>query len=79
MDKKIELFTWSYCPFCVKAKELLDSKGYEYDEVVLDTNDVRRQELIERTGQESVPYVFIDYVLIGGYDDLKKLDDEGKL
>lgn len=79
MDKYIELYTWSYCPFCQKAKMLLDSKGYKYDEVVLDDKDARRQELLERTGQNTVPYIFIDYVLIGGYDDLKKMDDEGRL
>lgn len=79
MDKKFELYTWSYCPFCQRAKSLLDSKGYKYDEYVIDNDNDKRQELIDKTGQRSVPYVFIDDKLIGGFDDLKKMDDEGNL
>lgn len=79
MDKKIELYTWSYCPFCQNAKKLLDEKGYDYEETVLDDNEDRRKELKEETGQGTVPYVFIDGELIGGYDDLKAMDEEGKL
>ena len=73
------LYTWSYCPFCQNAKKLLDNKGYKYEEHILDNNDDKRQELKNETGQGTVPYVFIDGELIGGFDDLKKLDDEGKL
>lgn len=79
MNKKIELYTWSYCPFCKNAKKLLDSKGYKYDEYILDNNEEKRLELKAKTGQGTVPYVFIDGELIGGFDDLKKLDDKGKL
>ena len=53
MDKKIEMYTWSYCPFCKNAKKLLDEKGYEYKETVLDTDDDRRAELVKETGQKT--------------------------
>ena len=79
MEKKIELYTWSYCPFCQNAKRLLDSKGYKYEEHVIDNDDEKRQELIGKTGQNTVPYVFIDDELIGGFDDLKAMDDAGNL
>lgn len=79
MDKKIELYTWSYCPFCQNAKRLLESKGYKYDEIKLDNDEKKREELIAQTGQSTVPFVFIDGELIGGYDDLKALDDKGQL
>lgn len=79
MAKKIELYTWSYCPFCTNAKNLLNSKGYEYEEHLIDNDDAKRQELIKSTGQDTVPYIFIDGKLIGGYDDLKKMDDQGHL
>ena len=79
LDKKIELYTWSYCPFCKNAKKLLDKKGYKYEEVVLDDDEAQRLELKEKTGQGTVPYVFIDGELIGGFDDLKALDDAGNL
>lgn len=79
MDKDIKLYTWSYCPFCRKAKKLLDKKGYDYEEVVLDDDEVRRKELIEETGQETVPMIFIDGQLIGGFDQLKAMDEQGDL
>ncbi len=79
MEKNIELYTWTYCPFCQGAKQLLDSKGLKYQETILDDNEERRKELKAETGQGTVPYVFIDGELIGGFDDLKKLDSEGKL
>lgn len=79
MDKKIELYTWSYCPFCQNAKRLLDNKGYKYEEHVLDDNEEKRLELKTKTGQGTVPYVFIDGELIGGFDNLKEMDDKGRL
>lgn len=79
MEKNIELYTWTYCPFCKKAVELLDSKGYKYVEHLIDNDQEKKQELTKQTGQSTVPYVFIDGDLIGGFDDLKKMDDEGKL
>lgn len=79
MDKKIELYTTKFCPFCSRAKALLDDKGYKYDLHELDNDRAKRKELEEKTGQNTVPYVFIDGDLIGGYDDLKALDDQGKL
>nr|WP_300005677.1 glutaredoxin 3 [Tissierella sp.] len=79
MDKKIEMYTWSYCPFCQGAKKLLDEKGYKYEETVLDNDEARRKELAEETGQNTVPMIFIDGELIGGFDDLKAMDKAGKL
>lgn len=79
LDKDIKLYTWSYCPFCQNAKKLLDKKGYDYEEVVLDDDEVRRKEMIEETGQETVPMIFIDGRLIGGFDQLKAMDEQGEL
>lgn len=79
MDKKIELYTTRFCPFCSRAKALLDHKGYKYDLYELDQDQTRKKELEDETGQNTVPYVFIDGELIGGFDDLKALDDQGKL
>ncbi len=77
--KKIELYTWSYCPFCIKAKQLLDNKGMEYKEHVIDNDPDKKKELFKTTGQDTVPYVFIDGELIGGCDDLIAMDKAGKL
>ena len=76
---KIVLFTWSYCPYCINAKKLLDEKNIPYAEHLIDDKPEKKQELYEKTGQDTVPYVFIDDELIGGYTELKQLDEEGKL
>lgn len=75
----ILIYTWTYCPFCVKAKKLLDDKKFPYKEIIIDSNDAKKRELYERTGQSTVPFIFIDGEFIGGYIELKALNDQGKL
>lgn len=77
--RKAELYTWKFCPFCINAKELLDEKGIKYEEYNIQKDNDKKKELLEKTGQDTVPYVFLDGEFIGGYDDLKALDVEGKL
>lgn len=79
LDTKFELYTWSHCPFCQNAKRLLDRKGYKYVEHVIDDDDDKRQELIKSSGQSTVPYIYLDGVLIGGFDDLRFLEEQGKI
>lgn len=77
---KIEIYTWSTCPFCVRAKKLLDRKGAQYTEYDITGDDAARAKMIERTGgPKSVPQIFIDDKHIGGCDDLHELDYDGKL
>lgn len=76
---KVELYTWSYCPYCKKAKEILDDKGIPYSETVIDGNDAKKQELYKKTGQNTVPYIFINEEFIGGCSDLDELNKSGKL
>ena len=77
---KIEIYTWSTCPFCRRAKELLDSKGVEYTEHDITGDDAARAKMVERTGgPKSVPQIFVDDTLIGGCDDIHALDKQGKL
>jgi glutaredoxin 3 len=76
----IEIYTWSTCPFCKRAKGLLDRKGAKYTEYNLDGDEPARDKMAERTGgPRSVPQIFIDDKYIGGCDDLHELDDNGKL
>lgn len=77
--KKAELYTWKFCPFCVNAKQLLERKGIEYEEHCIDKDQSKKQELLDKTGQDTVPYIFIDGEFIGGYDQLVELDRAGKL
>ncbi len=77
---KIEIYTWSTCPFCRRAKELLDSKGVDYTEYDITGNDDERAKMVKRTGgPKSVPQIFIDDQHIGGCDDIHALDEKGGL
>jgi glutaredoxin 3 len=76
---KVEVYTWSNCPFCVRAKDLLNRKGAQFEEINLDGKDKELAQLRERTGQRTVPQIFIDGKLIGGFTDLAALDSRGEL
>ena len=80
MAANIEIYTWSTCPFCIRAKRLLDKKGVEYTEYCLDGDEAGRDKMTERTGgPRSVPQIFIDDKYIGGCDDIHALDRQGGL
>ena len=77
---KVEIYYWTTCPFCRRARELLDSKGVEYIGYDITGDEAARDKMVERTGgPRSVPQIFIDDQLIGGCDDIHALDAEGKL
>lgn len=75
----IEVYTKATCPFCHRAKALLDKKGVVFHEIPVDQQPEKRQEMIERSGRTTVPQIFIDSVHIGGCDDLHALDESNKL
>ena len=77
---KVEIYYWTTCPYCTRARALLDSKGVEYTGYDITGDDAGRQKMIERTGgPKSVPQIFIDNQHIGGCDDLHALDGKGEL
>ena len=77
---KIEIYTKAFCPYCYRAKALLDSKGAEYEEIDISMGGPRRAEMIQRAnGGTTVPQIFIDGKHIGGSDDLAALDHQGGL
>lgn len=68
------------CPYCVNAKELLDSKGVEYKVIYVDKDPTQLEEMLSKSnGSRTVPQIFIDGKHIGGFSDLKKLNESGKL
>jgi glutaredoxin 3 len=76
----VEIYTWRACPFCVRAKALLDRKGVAYRENVIDGDEAARSAMAARSGgRRSVPQVFIDGVHVGGCDDLHALERNGRL
>lgn len=77
---KVEIYTWTTCPYCIRAKALLDSKGVAYTEYNITGDDGARAKMVERTGgPKSVPQIFIDGQHYGGCDDIHALDAKGKL
>ena len=75
----VQVYTWSNCPYCVLAKNLLAEKGVNFQEINLDGKDRELKELRERTGMRTVPQIFIADKLIGGFQDLAALDVKGEL
>lgn len=79
MPKQVTVYTTQYCPYCMRAKNLLKSKGIAFQEVDLTNDQMKRDELSEKTGCMTVPMIFIGDEFIGGSDDLHDLEAEGKL
>lgn len=80
MTSKVEIYTWTYCPFCIRAKALLDKKGVDYEDYVIDGDEAARSAMAERShGSRSLPQIFINDLHIGGCDDLHDLDRQGIL
>lgn len=76
---KVLIYTKSNCPYCVRAKDLFTRKGVAFDEIYLDDRPEEYTSLKQRTGMMTVPQIFIDEQLVGGYTDLADLDRAGKL
>ncbi len=77
---KVEIYTWQYCPFCIRAKSLLKKKNVNFTEYKIDGDEGARALMIERAdGRRTLPQIFIDNEGIGGCDDLYALENENKL
>ena len=77
---KIEVYSTAVCPYCVAAKNLLKSKGLQWDEVRVDSDPAQRDLMLQRSGgRRTVPQIFINDQHVGGYDDLVAADRSGKL
>jgi glutaredoxin 3 len=68
------------CPYCASAKEIFKSKGVAYQEILVDKDPAKKEEMFAKSaGSKTVPQIFIDGKHIGGFSDLKTLDNSGKL
>ncbi|HEY9157105.1 glutaredoxin 3 [Candidatus Binatus sp.] len=77
---KVEVYTTTYCAFCVRAKNLLKSKGVAFDEIDVTDDDELRTKMIQMSGgRYTVPEIFINSRIIGGFEELKALNDSGEL
>ncbi|MCF6283455.1 MAG: glutaredoxin 3 [Candidatus Polarisedimenticolaceae bacterium] len=75
----VKIYSTRICPYCVRAKQLLQSKGAEYQEVFVDSDMALMKEMMELSGRRSVPQIFIGEQSIGGFDDLNALNQKGEL
>ena len=80
MTPKVEIYTWQWCPFCLRAKDLLKKKGVEFIEYSIDGDEVARSQMSDRAnGSRSLPQIFINDRHIGGCDDMYELESGGEL
>ena len=79
MSAKVKMYTTRFCPYCVAARNLLDSKNVEYSDVRVDSAPELRREMVQLSGRQTVPQIWIDDQHIGGYDDLVILERQGSL
>lgn len=80
MTAQVTVYSTSVCPYCVRAKQLLQRKGIEYKEINLSQEAPEvRVELMQKTKHRTVPQIFIKDQFIGGFDQLYALEREGKL
>lgn len=75
----VTIYTTRFCPFCVRAKHVLTNKGAAFKEIPVDGDNAMRRELQERSGQRTVPQIWIGEQHIGGCDELMALDRQGQL
>lgn len=73
------MYATKTCPFCVAARALLQSKGVGWDEILIDVEPAKRDEMMTRSGRRTVPQIFIGDQHIGGFDDLQALEQAGGL
>ncbi|WP_281687057.1 glutaredoxin 3 [Pseudomonas citronellolis] len=73
------IYTTAWCPYCIRAKVLLDKKGVAYEEIGVDGKPDLRAEMSRKAGRTSVPQIWIGSTHVGGCDDLYALERAGKL
>ncbi|MBX3231791.1 MAG: glutaredoxin 3 [Labilithrix sp.] len=77
--KPVRMYSTNFCPYCVRAKMLLEDRGIAFEEINVSGDHEKRQWLVETTGRRTVPQIFIGDEPIGGFDELRKLDLSGEL
>ncbi len=79
MNSVVTLYTTRFCPFCIRARQLLDSKGVSFRDIPVDGDSERRQEMMAASGRHTVPQIWIGDQHVGGFDDLAAMERSGQL
>ncbi|TQV66003.1 glutaredoxin 3 [Exilibacterium tricleocarpae] len=78
-SEKVVIYTTRFCPYCIRAKYLLDGKGVGYREIQVDFNPQLRREMMAKSGRRTVPQIWIGDTHVGGCDELLALERRGQL
>ena len=79
MSDSIVMYSTRFCPYCVRARNLLDSKQVNYTDISVDSRPDLRREMMARSGRHTVPQIWIGEQHVGGFDDLAMLERQGRL
>ena len=74
----VVIYSSNYCPFCIRAKQLLQSKGLVFEELVVDGDPELRQQMMQKSGRHTVPQIWVGTTHVGGCDDLFALERAGE-
>jgi glutaredoxin 3 len=77
--QNVVMYTTMICPYCIRAKHLLQRKGVDYEEIRIDKDHDQMRVMVERSRRHTVPQIFIGDHHVGGYDDLAALEARGEL
>ena len=79
MSNAVVMYSTRFCPYCMRARFLLDSKQVPYTDIGVDARPELRREMTEKSGRRTVPQIWIGERHVGGYDDLARLEQSGQL
>ncbi len=79
MSAQVVMYSTRFCPYCVRARALLEGKGVSYTDIGVDGRPELRTQMVERSGRYTVPQIWIGEQHVGGYDDIALLDRQGRL
>lgn len=79
MSTQVVMYSTRFCPYCMRARALLDGKGVSYTDIGVDGRPEVRAQMIERSGRHTVPQIWIGEQHVGGYDDIALLERQGRL
>ena len=75
----VTMYTTRFCPYCMRARQLLDSKNVPYTDMAVDNDPALRREMMERSGRRTVPQIWVGETHVGGFDDMYLLERQGRL
>lgn len=79
MAAGIKMYSTRFCPYCIRARSLLESKHAAFTDIQVDAQPALRREMTELSGRRTVPQIWIGDLHVGGYDDLAQLERQGRL